>query len=93
MRATEAYRHQHIATGNTSPFYLNGGIYQFSAVGLTSGSAQLFQLAADDATWLSVGDPITANGGDTIYLAAGEYRWTVSGELDVSVVIARVPGE
>jgi len=93
MRATEAFRYQHGSTGNYGPFFLNGGIYQFSAVGLTSGSVQLFQLGADDATWISVGDPITANGGDTIYLSAGEYRWTVTSEADVSLVIARVPGE
>ena len=93
MRATECFRHQHKASGTYGPFYLNGGIYQTTAVGLTSGSVQLFQLGGDDATFLAVGDSITVDGGDTIYLAPGQYKWVVTSEADVSLIVARVPSD
>ncbi len=93
MRATENVRYQHKASGTYGPFYLLGGIYQFTAVGFTGGSGLMWQLAGDDSTCLSVNDSLTAVSGDTIYLSPGTYKWVLTNETDVSFVIARVPGE
>jgi hypothetical protein len=93
MRATESKLHQHVSTGDTPNFMLNGGIYQVVAVGFTTGSATIYELGPDATTWLCVHDAFTANGGDTIYLPPGLFKWTVVGEADISLSVTRVPGE
>ena len=93
MRATEAFYYKNVAPGNTAQFVLYGGIYQIAVAGtFTSGNAQLFELGPDGATWLTVSDPFTANGGDTIYLPPGRFRWTVTTDT-LSVGLVREPGE
>lgn len=96
MRATEAVRYTGLSgVFSGAEFTLFGGIYQISAQATVwgGGNAELFQIGPDSTNWLSVSDPITANGGDTIYLAPGRYRWSVTTATGVSVIVTRVPGE
>lgn len=81
-------------TSNGAVFLLNGGIYQVTAIATWGGgSVELFQLGPDRATWLSVTDLITENGGDTFYLPPGNYRWSIITATDVTVCVSRIPGE
>ena len=75
------------------PFYLTmGGLYQVGAVGTWGGgSAVLEQLAPDLTTWLTVSASITANGGQTLYLPPGTYRWTTATATDVTAWVVRIP--
>jgi hypothetical protein len=95
MRATESNRQTGLnGTQNGAEFVLFGGIYQISAIATWGGgSVELYQIGPDGATWLSVSDPITTNGGDTIYLAPGRYRWSIVTATGVSLMVTRVPGE
>lgn len=95
MRAHEAVSRTGLSGSNSgTEFSLFGGLYQVNFVGTwNGGSIQLSQLGADAATWLSVTGQYTANGGDTVYLPPGRYRWVVVTATSLSAMIARVPGE
>ncbi len=92
MRATDAFRFKSVVAGDQGPFVLYGGIYQISAVGFLSGSATLYQLGPDSSTYLSVSNTFVANGGDTIYLPPGQYKWTTVTDT-LSLTVVRVPIE
>lgn len=79
-------------SANSDVFPLLGGIYQLAAVSDSwgTGSATLAVLGPDDSTFLTVSDAFKANGGDTVYLAEGTYKWLISGAV-VSLSILRVP--
>jgi hypothetical protein len=94
MRATEAFIYKNQGPGDTPVFNNYGGIYQIVVVGFAAaGSATLYELGPDGVTWLCVHDAFMANGGDTIYLPPGHYKWTIVGEANISVGMTRVPGE
>jgi len=93
MRAGESSSYQDVGPGDYGPIQLNGGIYQVLATGFTLGSATLYVLGPDDTTYLSMTDSFSSDGGDTIYLAPGQYKWTVVTDSGVYLRIVRVPGE
>lgn len=95
MRAQESKLFQGLSgTQNGTEFELGGGIYQIGAIATWGGgSAELFTVGPDGSTWLSVSDLITANGGDTIYLSPGRYRWSIITATGVSLTVVRVPTE
>lgn len=95
MSGFEAQQFQQ-ATGNTAQFQLfYGGIYQVSAQGFSGGSVTLTQLGPDQANYLTVTDAFTADGGDTIYLPPGRYRFAVTNQTSppINLYIVRVPTE
>lgn len=66
-------------TGSEGPFVLRGGLYQINAVATWGGGNLAFnQLGPDGATWLSVIDALTENGGQTVYLPTGQFEIVVS---------------
>jgi len=94
MRATENWTYPHLGPGDSPIFITYGGIYQIVAVGFAaSGSATLYELGPDGTTWLCVHNAFMANGGDTVYLPPGHYKWTIVSESDISVGVTRVPEE
>lgn len=94
-RALETVKYTGLSgTQNGAVFGLNGGVYQVTAIATWGGgNVELFQLGADQSTWLSVTDPITENGGDTIYLPPGNFRWSITTATGVTLCVSRVPGE
>lgn len=94
MRADEGVQMQGLSgTSNGPSFNLRGGLYQIVWVGTGWGSIELSELGPDGSTWLSVSAVYVANGGDTIYLPPGSYRWVIVTATDVSAGIYRIPGE
>lgn len=64
------------------------------AVGnFTSGSVILNRLSPDGFTLLSVSQSITANGGQVLDLAPGQYQLTLSSTSTIWASIERVPLE
>ena len=92
MRSDDGYTFKAIGA-DTTPFELIGGIYQVTAVDFTTGSAILCELGPNGTTWLAVAPAFTRDGGDTIYLPRGQYKWVISGEPAVSVGVYRVAGD
>jgi hypothetical protein len=80
------------STSNQVAFQLVGGLYQIVAVGTWGGgSVTLEQKGPDDATWLVAATSLAANGGNTLYLPMGIYRWTIVTATVVYTSVARVP--
>ena len=92
MRADDGCGFKALAT-DSPVFELIGGIYQITAVDFTTGSASLCQLGPNGTTWLAVAPAFTEDGGDTVYLPRGQFKWVISGEPAVSVGAYRVAGD
>lgn len=90
MSANEAFLFQNKGAGDYGPFLLYGGVYQVSGQGFTSGSLTLYQAGPNGTTYLSVTDAFVADGGDTIYLPVGSFKFTVVGEANLSFQIVLV---
>lgn len=94
MRAFESFIYQNQGPSTLGPFKLNGGNYQFTAVGTWGGgNATLQELGPDQTTWLQALTPLTANGGEIGFCQPGEYRIVITTATGVSVSIVRIPGE
>jgi hypothetical protein len=93
MRAMESNHQGPLTDANDQVvFGLDGGLYQATAVASWSaGSATLEQLGPDGTTWLSVATALSANGGVTLYLPPGKYRWTIATATAVYVMVTRIP--
>lgn len=93
MRAYESVRYENIAAG-TKEFDLSGGLYQWNAMASWGGgNAVLAQQAADNVTYLTVTDPVTANGGFTLYLPPGHFKLTITTATGVYFQLTRIPSE
>ena len=82
------------ASNDQSQFAITiGGLYQVAAVDGTwgGGSAVLEQLNPDGLTWLTISTPITADGGQQLYLPPGGYRWTVATATGLTLSVVRIP--
>lgn len=93
MRAHEAVKNPNISA-TTSAFELDGGLYQV-VISATwgGGNAVLTKLGPDGTTYISVSDTFTANGGNTLYLSPGRYRWEITTATAVYAEVIRVPGD
>lgn len=94
MRAPESVLFGPI-TATTAAFQLVGGAYMFMAVSANwnGGSVGLNLLGPDGVTWLSVVTAQTANGGGSLTLPPGQYKFSVSGTLTAYAEVVRIPGE
>lgn len=73
-------------------FELLGGLYQVAAQATWGGgSATLEMLGPDGTNYLTVSDPITADGGQSLYLPPGRYRWTIVTATGASLGCHRIP--
>lgn len=87
-------KHFDSISADTEAFPLVGGLYQIAVLAtFGGGNVVMEQLGPDEATWLTVTDPITANGGFTLYLPPGKYRINLTTATGVTMAITRVPVE
>ena len=93
MRAMESNHQGPLTSDNDQVvFGLDGGLYQATAAATWGGgSAALEQLGPDGSTWLSVATALSANGGVSLYLPPGQYRWTIVTATAVYTMVTRIP--
>jgi hypothetical protein len=82
-------------TATSAAFTLRlGGLYQVSWACVTwnSATSTLEQLGPDGTTYLTVSTAQSANGGQSLYLAPGIYKFLVTGTptTDISAVLTRI---
>jgi hypothetical protein len=90
--ATQAVKFANISA-TTAAFELKGGLYQVSVVATwnSTGTVTIEQLGPDGATWLTVHVAFSANGGDTIFLPPGQYRFEIATATAVYASVVTVP--
>lgn len=82
------------AIAAAKPFKVTqGGMYLVEVLAASYGSVQLNKIGPDGSTALTIGSPFTANGGQFLYLAPGDYTLTLGGATVVVAEIVRVPQE
>jgi hypothetical protein len=85
-----------LSNASTSSAYVTllGGLYSLSAIATwSSGSLQVGMLAGDGSTNIPVGTALSANGQNTVYIPAGQYRITVTTSTAVYATLVRIPAE
>lgn len=98
MRAPESKLFKNFST-TQGPFELHGGYYKYYLItGTPSGSnhVDLTRLGADGSTvFVDVaGSTSSTSSSGYVYLAPGQYSWTVTGTLaGIYAEIVRVPFE
>jgi hypothetical protein len=79
-------------SATTSAFVLKGGQYSIIAHATSFGSKVQFEtLAGDSSTWLAVGSNFAADGVQTVYGGAGQYRFELTSASGVYISVAGVP--
>lgn len=86
----EAVKFSNISA-TTAPFVLKGGQYQYTVVATWGGgSVTLEQLGPDGSTYLTAATALTANGGGTVDLPPGQYKFVIATATAVYAAIVRI---
>jgi hypothetical protein len=96
MRATDSVKYTGLSDSfSGAPFTLAGGLYRikFVAENWNGGTVTINELGPDNSTWLTASCDFTEDGGGTVYLPPGQFRFVVTGATNLSALVCRIPLE
>lgn len=80
------------SAGNSTAFYLTGGLYAITTVSTGTGTIDLEVLGPDGSTWIAAMTQITTTSKfQTQQLPPGTYRWATATFTAIYATVSRIP--